>query len=238
MLKNMKNRKGVYVVISILLVIGLVSFIKLQWFTFVPRVIDNDHFIDTITPTTDATWVTLEGGNTEENIIDASALVVRGKVISQTVTKVDDNNGGIYFTVSKIIVSEVLAKSSTTDDALPTNEKSEVIVSVTQTGAIVDGDAKNIITDAPLLENGKTYVLFLDEFGDGTFVPIAGRLGVAEVVKGELEFTNPEAQEAMISFEGEKLDNVTEGLQQYEDDISNTLVVNENNIPAKEFLLE
>jgi hypothetical protein len=61
---------------------------------------------------------------------------------------------------------------------------------VTQTGAILNGENKNILDDAPLLEKNKEYELFLDEFGNDTFVPVGGRLGVAEIIKGELEFTN------------------------------------------------
>jgi hypothetical protein len=242
MLNKANSKKIIYIAVSILLVIGLAFFIKLQWFTFESVVIDNDHLIDNVTPSTEATWVNLEGGNTEENIVAESSLVVEGKVISQTVKIVkaaDDNDEGIYFTVSKISVSEILAKSSEIDeDILQINKNDELIVSVTQTGAIVKGEEKNIIADAPLIEKGKTYVLFLDKFGDGTFVPIAGRLGVAEVIKGELEFTNAEAKDAMISFEGEKADDVADNLAQYEDDENNTLIVNSEGDPAPEFLKE
>jgi hypothetical protein len=117
--------------------------------------------------TYDATWLELDGGDSEANVINSSKIIVKGKILSQSTRSIvlDENDEGTYFTISKLEVTEIQAKDASLDEkVIQPNKEGKVILNVTQTGAVVNGKNKNIIGDAPLFKQGVEYVLFLDDF--------------------------------------------------------------------------
>jgi hypothetical protein len=238
-IKNNKKNRGIIIAIAV-----IIATIVFFGFFQISSSLSNGKPVPVPVPDSgfaDVTWNELEGGNSEESVIEISQLVAKGKVLSQKANQVkltdDPMDEGLFFTESLVEVTEVQAKAVNINESLlDVKDDGKVVISVIQTGAIIDGEMKNVVGDAPLLVNGKSYILFLDEFDEERFVPVGGRFGTAEIVNGEIEFTNDYAAEIMTDFEGEKAKNVISEIAKISDTLNEDIVVNEDKEAPSAFI--
>jgi hypothetical protein len=189
-----------------------------------------------------ATWLPLEGGDSEESAIANSSLIVKGEVISQDVELLGPKGGEIVFTHSKFKVSEVYSINVDEVESIAADDlnKNSLIVDVRQTGGSMDGVTTSQIEDAPLLEVGTTYVLLLDKKDDGFYNLVGGRLGTAIIKSGGIQFVNEESRQIFKELGGEKLSNLDDVLENIieKENLGDEILVNEEGYSPKELVKE
>lgn len=157
-------------------------------------------------------WEPLEGGDSEESIINNSVLIVKGIPLANDTEVIGGKleESGFPFTVFKFKVSEIIAIKRSYDSIIKRSwQNKALMLSVRMNGAVIDSNNKSyIIHDAPLMELGKEYLLFLRYDKDiDMYWPVGGRLGVAEVGRnGLLHFTSERAAKLCDSLEGKESD--------------------------------
>ena len=187
-----------------------------------------------------ALWVPLPGGDTETSVVNNSILICEGTVVdSFTMLYGDEGSKSLWFTQNKVSVKKVQGVALPEASRISLRSKNDdMIIDVIQTGAILeDGSMANVIKDAPLLEKGKTYVLFLSAYDGERYIPVGGRLGIAESTGGVLRFTNGDAAKMMSSFEGKSENDITHNLKSLSDKIeSDDIIINTENTAPLDFI--
>jgi hypothetical protein len=176
-----------------------------------------------------ASWVGLPGGDSERSAIENSSIIAKGTVVSQRTETRGPEGSELVFTISTVEIPTVFAVS--TDDAVdvePEIKGDNLIVDILQTGGTYGNLITEEIADAPILMNGKSYFLLLEKTDEGYYIPVGGRLGVAEVVKGEVGFVNEESREMFNDIEGEKVSEITDTLDEFVEDANIESKVNVN----------
>ncbi|MCL4234300.1 MAG: matrixin family metalloprotease [Deltaproteobacteria bacterium] len=172
---------------------------------------------------------------TGEALVEAADRVVRGRVISASVT-VDDETG-LFTSTFRLAVTEDIVGTGDT------------LVDVTVRGGVI-GDAFNIVTGQPNVEVGEDVVVFLDETGRAIHGGLQGKATIREgfvfesgievedfvesirlIDAGEQPWVDPTTNfhpvstlEAYVSKSGERFGY--DGLHWYEDSVD--VSINEN----------
>jgi hypothetical protein len=188
-----------------------------------------------------ASWEGLPGGDSEKSAIENSSVIGKGTVVNQTTEVRGIEGSELVFTISSVIISEVFAVGI--DEVTGIENESignKLKVNILQTGGTYGDIMTPEIEDAPLLIKGKSYLLFLEKTEEGYYLPVGGRLGVAEITKGEVSFVNEESSEMFDDFEGEKVSDVTDTLGEFatEEEIEDSIYVNVDEYDPVEALEE
>jgi hypothetical protein len=181
-----------------------------------------------------ASWVPIEGGESEEGMIESSQIIGTGKVLSQKlrVIEASADEYAMAFTISEVEIGELNALNEEYIDEIAENiENRKMIVEILQTGGTGEGVSTPEIEDAPLLEIGKEYLFFLAPGDDGLYIPVGGRLGYAEIINGKIAFVNNESKAMFADFEGILKGKFPSELEEVVEEKVETgsIVVNEDN---------
>jgi hypothetical protein len=101
-----------------------------------------------------------------EGLIDASDLIIVGKLIEHVPEKRHD----LIFTKEQIEIKKVVKGDNVLEDAI------EILF----TGGVLGDEESPTITDAPLLEEDKQYIFFLQYADEGHYLISGGYQGYAE----------------------------------------------------------
>jgi hypothetical protein len=177
----------------------------------------------------EADWVPIDGGDTEEAVVNNTTFIGVGKVIGTDTEIRGDEGGEMVFTINHVLITKIYAvDEEETSDIAEDISGNSLIVDVLQTGGVF-GEFKTLaFDDAPLLEQNIEYLLFLNKTEDGYYLPVGGRLGIAEIVNGKIEFTNDEAAAILSSFEGDKVSKIISDLLNVADEVDNNILINES----------
>jgi hypothetical protein len=187
----------------------------------------------------EATWAPLVGGDTETSVINNATFVAKGKLLDFDTELRGDEGSELVFTNNHILISKIYA--------LNEDENSEIakdftdgllIVDVIQTGGDYFDYHTAAFKDAPLLESNTDYLLFLEKTEDGYYLPVGGRLGIAKIINGKIEFLNDEAKSILSTFEGDKTSKIINDLISIDDNIDSNIEINENNTSVEEVVEE
>lgn len=113
---------------------------------------------------------------TMEKMATETDLIITGKVTGHS----QELRHDVVFTKQTI---EVLSAIK------PNSENTPKEITVLQTGGSKDGVETEPFPEAPLLEEGKTYLLFLEHSDEGHYLIGGGYQGVAEVTDDKVTFT-------------------------------------------------
>ena len=135
----------------------------------------------------------------------------------------------LVFTISTIEISRVFAYDSACS-SLPNDIDKQGIqtVKVIQTGGTTSGVRTPPIEDAPILEFGSEYLLFLTEGDPDLYIPVGGRLGTAVIVSESIGFTNEESANAFPELKYmniEVLPDYLAGIEKEANKINGSIIV-------------
>jgi hypothetical protein len=194
---------------------------------------------EVIAVSADATWAPIDGGDSEEAVVNNSTFIGRGKLLGADTEIRGDVGNEMVFTINHMLITQIYAinenEISTISDDMNSNS---LIVDVLQTGGKYGKYITPALGDAPLLQKGTEYFLFLENTEEGYYLPIGGRLGIAEIINGRIEFVNDEAADLLSSFEGDKVTKIIADLLSIANEIDNAIEINENNESITEVLAE
>jgi hypothetical protein len=180
--------------------------------------------------TMSASWIELDGGNSEGSIINNSLVIAKCKVLDKRQEieggKIDE--GGAPFTYFTVTVEEIYAYDENRIQTLQDDLKgSSHKIEVRLTGGEVNGQ-EQAFRDSPLLLVDEEYVLFLDkELDYKYYVPVGERLGIAKLDDdGILHFTNDEAKSLCKDFEGKKFTDITKILSKIGTAVDDSIKIN------------
>ena len=127
---------------------------------------------------TGASWV--ESFDTLKDMSKSSDLIIIGRVTNQEPEKRVD----LVFTNQIITIDNIIK------DKRSINTKDLSEIKVLQTGGVLGDEVSIPFNEAPLLENGKEYFLFLRETEEKRFLIMGGFVGDYEIVNGKLYCKN------------------------------------------------
>ena len=192
-----------------------------------------DGGVTTIHTPVSVTWAALPGGDNELSVINNSKLIALGVAKGNHVENVESDAGGKLtpFTHFDFQIEQIYAA----DKGWVAEIRNE-ITDDNRVDIRMTGDDTYVIGDAPLLELGKTYLVFLDKAKEyAYFLPVGGRLGMAEVTDANtLHFTSSQAAGINTDFEGKGVDTILESLSNQK--LDSSIVINIGQKPVDEFL--
>ncbi|MDR0853199.1 MAG: hypothetical protein LBN34_02415 [Clostridiales Family XIII bacterium] len=187
-----------------------------------------------------ASWIELEGGDSEEAVIENSTFIAKG-IVEESSTELKGPEGGeLVFTNNKVRVLELYAvNEDEVSDVQEDLQGEELIIDVQQTGGTYGEFFTPEFTEAPLFEVGSEYLLFLTKTEDGYYIPVGGRLGYAEIVDGTIVFVNDEAEELLDDFSNEDVTDAIDIIEYVDESIPESgLSINEDNLDIEEMIEE
>jgi len=194
---------------------------------------NNTDDIVTVPTTISVSWAPLEGGENEIAVINNSKLIVLGIVRGSHVEKIESDMGGSFvpFTHFDFQIEDVYAVNKDWIDDIRKEVSTDSYVDIRMTG-----DEIFTVDDAPLLEIGKKYFIFLDKAREFSyFIPVGGRLGMAEITnQNTLHFTSSQAVEINTGFEGKGVDSIRDSLQNQK--LSDGIILNSERTAIDSFL--
>lgn len=163
-MKTIKTKPIIFITVSILLLVFSVYFIF-------NRVNNNKNSDDVLLH---ASWI--EGFDTTEELSKSSDLIIIGEVESQEPELRHD----LVFTNHIVTIKDIFSDKRTLEMAEKTKIK------IFQTGGTLGKFITPAIIDAPLLQEGETYMLFLRETAEKRFLVMGGTQGAYIIKNGKV----------------------------------------------------
>jgi len=181
-------------------------------------------------------WATSAEDTTE--LISESSLAGTVKVISSKTELRED----MVFTksivemkypdmISKDIISEVIGNDEVS------SKNSFMRIEVLQTGGSCDGVTTEAFPDAPLLDVGGKYMLFLEATDEGHYLITGGFRGIAEIKDSKVSFLTSENKVAFSELENIPTNDVAKTISKMEKS-NDQILINTSHEKAYNFIAE
>ncbi len=141
-----------------------------------------------------------------DSLVKASDIIIEGKVIGATLEQRYD----LIFTMQEIEAEKVYIGDL----------KEGETVTVLQTGGELNGIETKAFREAPLLDKGDDYLLFLEYSDEGHYLILGGYQGVGKIKNGRVTFSNVRNDEISAVLSGKSLSYVNDILMEQTEYIS------------------